>query len=484
MAGRWMGVALLAGWLGVSASAQAQYPMPPASEDLPPHAFDNCPPPGPPGPAAGGAAGGGPEAKGPAAGGPEAKGPAAGGPAQVHPGPDMGLPPFMAAPPPVDGPVPPPEYLPENGFSNVHPDQVTRSPRFYLGADYLLWYVRKDKAPPLLTSGSLSDPAPAALGQPGTTFLFGPGGIGAASSSGARVTAAYWFDQDHTFGLDGTAFWLADAMKVADYGGNGDPNGPAIGRPFFNPNAQAQDADPVVIPGIQSGGVEIRLSRQFYGGDANLRCSMCTDITPFSRFSFLAGVRYLYLNENLLFTENENDLPDSTGAPGDSLVLHDNFVTYNKFYGAQIGLETESRVGPLVFTLTGKVAAGETNQKVKIQGDTTVTLPDGTIFTDQTRGLLVQPSNLGSFSRYRFAVVPELIASLAWEFNDNIKVSVGYNFLFWSAVLRPAEQIDPVVNVGAVGDTGQLGPYLRPGPYLHSTDFWAQGFSAGLMVSY
>ena len=183
-------------------------------------------------------------------------------------------------------------------------------------------------------------------------------------------------------------------------------------------------------------------------------------------------MRYLYLNENLLFTENENDLPDSEGNPGNSLLLHDNFVTYNHFYGAQIGLEVESRVGPLVFTATGKIAAGETTQMIKIQGDTTLTEPGGIVVTDQTRGLLVQPSNLGQFDRNRFGVVPELAANLAWEFNDHLKVSVGYNFLFWSSVVRPGEQIDPVVNIGAVGDTGQLGSVARPGALFHSTGFW------------
>ena len=83
------------------------------------------------------------------------------------------------------------------------------------------------------------------------------------------MTAFYWFDQDHTCGLDANAFWMGEAMKQAEYFGGGDVNGPVLARPFVNPNAGAQDADPIVVPGVQAGGLLITLSRSFYGGDAN-----------------------------------------------------------------------------------------------------------------------------------------------------------------------------------------------------------------------
>jgi hypothetical protein len=460
MARRWMGVVLLAGWLGVSASARAQGPMPAASGDLPPHAFDDAPPHTAPGAAPA-------PAPAPAPTGPEA------------------CPPGLPVAPPVDGPFPSGgEVVPDNGFSNVHPDQVRRSPRFYLEADYLLWWVRKDTVPALASSGSINDAVPGAFGQPGTTALLGPGGFGSNNASGARVTAIYWFDQDHTFGVDASGFWFADASRQAQVGGNGTPGSPVIARPFINPNVGADDADPISVPGVQAGQLLVDLTRRFWGGDANLRCSECVDFGPLSRVTFLVGGRYLSLEENLSFTEHVGDLLDSDGVPGNDYKLFDQFRTQNRFYGAQIGLDTESRVGPVVFNLTGKVAVGQTHQTVKTGANTIVTEPDGTVFADSTRGLLVQPSNLGSFSRNRLGVVPEVIASLSWEFNENFRISVGYNFLWWNSVVRPGEQIDPVVNVGAVGDVGQLGSIARPGVPFQSASFWAQGVSAGLQVSY
>jgi hypothetical protein len=453
-----MGVVLLAGWLGVSASARAQYPVSAAaSGDLPPHAFDDVPQKGTPNPA---------PAASPAPAGQQACPP---------------LVPMSA----VDGPMPHSEIVPSNGFSNVHPDQVTVSPHFYIGADYLLWWVRKDQVPALATAGSLADDVPGALGQPGTKNLLGNGSFGAPSSSGARVTLFYWCDNDHNFGFDATGFWLDDAQRSASVGGSGDPNGSTVvARPFYNVNANTQDADPIAVPGVQMGGLLVRETRRFWGADANLRCSECVDCTPISRVTFLAGVRYLRLDEGLQFSETTNDLPDSDGNPGNSMVLHDNFLTYNQFYGAQVGLETETRVGHMVFLLNSKVAFGQTHQVVKTGANTTVTEPDGTVVFDPTRGLLVQPSNLGRFTHNRFGVVPELAATLAWEFNDHVRVSVGYNFLWWNSVVRPGEQIDTHVNVGAVGDVGQLGSIQRPAVLFGHTDFWAQGFSAGLQVSF
>ncbi|HEX5273456.1 MAG TPA: BBP7 family outer membrane beta-barrel protein, partial [Gemmataceae bacterium] len=450
MSRRWLGVVLLAGWLGVSASARAQDPMPHASGDLPPHANDDVPPHGtPPAPA-------------------PVAAPGSGGPGWY--------PPFSPVPPPVDGPMPSGEVVPPNSFSNVHPEQVGRSPRFYIGADYLLWYVRKDQVPTLATAGNVNDAVPAALGQPSTKTLIGPGGFGAPSASGARVTAFYWFDQDHTLGLDASGFWMNDAMRQAVVGGTGDVNGQVVARPFFNPNFNTQDSDPVSVPSVLSGGLVIRESRSFMGAEANARYSLCVDCGPVTRVTFLAGGRWLYLDEALNFVEQVNELPDSLGTPGNTFNIAENFNTYNRYYGGQIGLETESRVGPVVLTVAAKVGCGETYETVKTGAGTRVTEPDGTVIVDPTRGLLVQPSNLGRSSTNKFSVVPELAANLAWEFNEHFRVSVGYNFLFWSSVLRPGETIDPVVSPGAVGDVGQLGVAGRPSlVLLHSTDFWAQG---------
>jgi hypothetical protein len=457
MARRWMGVALLAGWLGLSAPAQAQFPpTPPGSPEAgyPPPASGPVPPPG--------------------YGLPGGDGPMPG-----YPGPDGG-------PPPLDSPYAPAECLPPNSFSNVHPERVGLVPQFSLQADYLLWWFHRTQVPALVTAGNITDALPGAIGQPNTVSVIGPGGVGPTQQSGGRLSALYWFDQAHTWGVEANAFVMADATSHYSAAGSGDPAGNTVlTRPFFNPNTQMPDADPIAVPGVQSGGLTVTVPRQqVLGADANVRWSQCLDWAFFSRMTVLAGVRYLDLKEKLLIAENTADVLDVFGNPGNSTSLQDSFETSNRFYGGQVGLELESRVGQATLTLLGKVAGGPTRQVINVSGGTILTEPDGTVIVDPTRGLLVQPTNIGHFSRNQFTYVPELDITLAWEFNEHLRVSLGYNILYWSKVVRPGDQIDPIVNIGALNDPGQLGTSPNPIMPFHSTGFWAQGLRAGVQVSF
>jgi hypothetical protein len=67
--------------------------------------------------------------------------------------------------------------------------------------------------------------------------------------------------------------------------------------------------------------------------------------------------------------------------------------------------------------------------------------------------------------------------------SPNLKVYAGYNFLYWSNVLRPGDQIDRTVDLTFVPNpppgvppSGQNRPTV---PFTRS-DFWAQGVQFGL----
>jgi hypothetical protein len=99
-------------------------------------------------------------------------------------------------------------------------------------------------------------------------------------------------------------------------------------------------------------------------------------------------------------------------------------------------------------------------------------------------GLLALPTNIGHFSRDRFSVVPEIGVNLGYQLTDHLRAYVGYNFLYWTNVVRPGAQIDRVLDVtlipnfpvpGAV-PTGQNRPMV---PFKEN-DFWAQGINFGL----
>ena len=100
-------------------------------------------------------------------------------------------------------------------------------------------------------------------------------------------------------------------------------------------------------------------------------------------------------------------------------------------------------------------------------------------------GLLATGPNLGHFSRDRFAVVPEFTLNLGYRLTPNLKVYTGYNFLYWSSVLRPGDQIDRVVDLTFVPNNPMSPPpvfsgQVRPQALLKATDFWAQGVQFGL----
>jgi hypothetical protein len=102
-------------------------------------------------------------------------------------------------------------------------------------------------------------------------------------------------------------------------------------------------------------------------------------------------------------------------------------------------------------------------------------------------GLLAERSNIGSFHRDRFSVVPEVDLKVGYQLTDHVKVFAGYDFLYWSSVVRPGQQIDrtidetliPNFNSGAT-PAGQN----RPMVLFRESDFWAQGLTLGLEFRY
>src|SRR4029077_4144385 len=102
-------------------------------------------------------------------------------------------------------------------------------------------------------------------------------------------------------------------------------------------------------------------------------------------------------------------------------------------------------------------------------------------------GLLALPSNSGRFHDSEFAVIPEVGLQVGYQFNPYVRAFVGYDFLYWSDVARPGDQIDLGVNPAqrpARRSAGPLTGPARPAFTPQQTDFWAQGLEVGLEVRY
>ena len=102
--------------------------------------------------------------------------------------------------------------------------------RFYVGAEYLLWWTKKSPiAVPLVTTTTdLSQMPPATIGANGTSVVLGNQGLDTSTRSGARFTVGWWCDARGELGLEANYFFLASRTVTRSVASNGGPNDPLL----------------------------------------------------------------------------------------------------------------------------------------------------------------------------------------------------------------------------------------------------------------
>lgn len=369
------------------------------------------------------------------------------------------------------------------------PPQATK---WWVSAEYLGWWTKSAKFPALLTTSSLStstlDRPAGALGDPATRVLFGDRSFGQTLHGGGRFGVGYWFSDNQVLGLEGNVFYL---------GRNGEtflvPTGSqaVLARPFTNANTNAPFSQLVALPGLATGGAAVTYDSQVWGAEANVRRRLTG--TACTRLDLLAGFRYLNVNEDLRITETFSRVAGSNTAIGDPTaaggVVFDRFRTENHFFGGQVGLQGEVRRGRWYTNLAGKVGLGTVFQTVEITGGQSLNLFGGGTATTAGGLLAVPGANLGTFTRNKFAVVPEVQFQVGYHLTPYWRLFVGYNFLYLSDVLRPGDQIDPAIDVTRIpnfplpaGNT-RLNT-VRPTVPFKESDFFTQGISFGMQFTW
>jgi hypothetical protein len=356
--------------------------------------------------------------------------------------------------------------------------------RFYVNADYLLWWIKGSKTPPLVTQGSAGDPIPGALGLPGTTVLFGGGSVENNPFSGARLSAGYWFGDQHLLGVDFGGFFLG---QQGENFSASSPGTPILARPFIDAASGTETVEVVAAPGVLAGTVSVATRSSMWGYEGNLRSNFFAgQVCGIDYFvDGILGFRGLGLDESLGVNESLVVVGgNSVTAPsaGEQFAVADRFAVQNRFYGAQTGFMSEFRWNRWVLDVNTKIALGPTQEMVDISGST-VRTPLGGIPVVSNGGLLALPSNIGHYTRDEFTWAPELGLNLGYQCTDHIRVYVGYNFLYWSDVVRPGEQIDRTVNVNQLPPAIPGGP-ARPQFSFNGSDFWAQGVNVGIEFKY
>lgn len=403
--------------------------------------------------------------------------------------PPTGTAPATASPPvaPADGvkescgpqesaPAVPPE--PEQPYVN----------RFYISAGYTMLYISPERLnTPLVTLGSPLDTHPGALGEPGTSILFGDR-VNYEQFSGAQGEAGFYLDPERHISLNWSGFYVSP-RHVDDVFASDATGSPLITRPIFNVLTGTQASFLDAYPGLVSGSATVRADAELYGTEGDIIFHLYPNDHLF--IDGLTGFRFLHLAEGLSVTDQLQPLTagfltfnGTFIAPPDILSDLDSFRTRNNFYGGQVGTQVGWEGKRFFVNGFAKLGLGATDQSVNIQGNSTLTTPTGS--QQATGGILAQSSNIGEHNRTVFGLVPEGGIEVGVHLTHRIEFQVGYSFLWWNDVVRPGRQIDAGVNPNQVptAPTFGMGGPARPAFSFAGESLWIQSFNCALGIHF
>jgi hypothetical protein len=318
------------------------------------------------------------------------------------------------------------------------------------------------------------------LDQGDTRVLFGGPSLSYGTFSGLRGTLGFWLDEGRCIGLEGSGF-LLERRSVGFSAGSDASGNPPLLVPFFDPSINMATGTIVSspIPAAFTGAVTVSSHTRLWGYQAN--AVLALNPQGLMRLDLLAGYRSLSLDEDLALAVANQDLVLDIQNH-----YSDRFATSNRFDGGQLGARAGWQSGLLTVGVQGQVALGNTLQVVERTGSSVQTGSDAFAPGGHPGGILVQSTSIGRLTHNTFAVVPTAEARIGLQLFPGLLASVGYNFLYWSSVVRPGQQIDSLVNPtqSAISGTGVLAGPARPAPLFQSSDFFAHGITFGLEFCY
>lgn len=358
-------------------------------------------------------------------------------------------------------------------------------PCFVVDADYLLWFLKRDRVTvPLASTTSSAILTPGAFTS---QTLYGNQDIGEDNPySGLRLRAV--LPAGDGLALEVGGFILERGVERFSADPASQFAQTALLRPVIDSTTGQQGFNVLNLDTVLAGSISVDSRTQFWGAEANIRSGNL----GWGNTSAFAGYRYLGLHEQVAIQARStvqlgglgffNGLPVSEN---DTRVAVDQFRTRNAFHGAQVGLLGSFGSSWLDVSFRSSVALGLTNQYLSVNGSTTLqTLAGGS--ATLPGGLLALPSNIRTETKNIFAVVPELDLSLGCQVASWLRLTVGYNAIYWSAVVRPGEQIDNTVTPAQVPTVPAYTGVASgaPVPAFRQSDFWAHGLNFGVTVTY
>jgi len=466
-----------------------------------------------------------------------------GDPQGLGPTASFGPPPGPMYPPP--GPYTAPLYQPAPA-DGVGGSGYGKAPCMWFRGEYLLLFGDSQNVGfPLLTTSSPNQNG--VLGLPTTTALIGGGSINYGGISGFRLGGGFFGDADRRFGFDFSSLYAQptqysktfDANSGSAGAGGVDSGGfsgvlvgagiPLLARPFIdttNGNTSLVVVAPN-LPGTVPGGNALAVGKanvstrtslfsadpsaiwNLYRSEPGRRLSVSVDL--------LAGYKYLQFNEEFVinsqtllrgvtpvttFTTGPFGVPVVTGitlvptpvgvggvntASPSTIDIADRFVTTNRFNGGNFGFHADVRYGMFTLSARGMVGIGDIHQTLRIRGVTSFQNTDNGRSGFAYAGLYANASNVGTYTHDEFTIIPDLNLTMGINLTRSLSMYVGYNVLYINRVLRPGNQLNPVIDASTVpfstsyGNLGAIPGTLKP---LIQDDYLLQGVSFGFGFKY
>jgi hypothetical protein len=367
------------------------------------------------------------------------------------------------------------------------------TPYAWIDARYLFGWFKKDQSPPLATTGPAVAANPGALDDPQTTVLFDGKHLHDQPYNGGYFTAGGWFDECQYFGGELGYFFFAEQDHGYITNANGFPGTAGLYQPFFNPLTGTEDVFVVAQQGDPngpvSGSTKITSQSRLQGADGHFLFSFCRGMS--FRCDAIAGVRWLGLEESLTIEDNMQLRGPFAGSgvllPA-TVAITDRFSTRNDFIGGDFGLKSHFVNNCWSLDLLTRVALGGNHQVVRGDGLTGISFLGFPIVNFTRVGRFIGPANSGVFGNDIFSVVPEVGLTLGYAPTHWCKFTIGYNWMYWTNVVRPGGQVDRVVNPIGVPTRPEFQSNLyeprRPGVGYNETDIWLQAITVGMQFTF
>jgi hypothetical protein len=384
--------------------------------------------------------------------------------------------------------APAPRHLPENGPSAVFPVEKVGPKVFTFDGEYLFWYFRSERVPLdlAISADNLTDITTIPL-------TIDPSKRGA---SGMRLSVGWW-DTDRDPILDQ---WGANLRSFGYeisglfFGKRGisfrNELAPVIFRPFFDFNNHRPSAVFVAAPGLAAGDVVGNASSSLWGIEANIWNNICNTAPATSvRLGIMAGFRNLNLESDLnihrhtIFERTIGaQFPTFLPFAGNRIEDVDSIAASNHFFGGQLGGSLKAYIHAAELSATFKLGLGWNHEVINFDGRQVRTLANGTRIASPG-SLFALPSNIGTHTRNRFSVLPELNLNISIPIGNQFAINGGYTLLYWDRTVRPSDQIDRVIDItqipsfpaGTAVPTGQP----HPGVLFRERNLFLHGLNVG-----